>query len=291
MRPIIRWVRTTFGFSRSEARAFTILLPLIFVIMAARPLYDLLRTPGKPVDYSNQKLLDSLLASMQKDPAEEPQELFPFDPNTATASDFERLGLKPSIAASIVNYRYGGGKFRIKKDLRKIYRLDSMMFVKLEPWIQLPDRVATRRDSSKKTMVPRLQKPPFDLNTADTIQLKEIYGIGSVTARRIIRYRESLGGFVKMEQLAEVWGLDSTVVARLASRSMIAPDFLPRPLPINRYSEAELAAHPYIRHKLARILVSYRLQHGKYDSVDDLRKVAAIDDHTFVRIKPYITLE
>lgn len=138
---------------------------------------------------------------------------------------------------------------------------------------------------------PKFQAPKFDLNLADTTQLKSIYGIGPVIARRIITYRTNLGGFISTDQLYEVWGLDSTVVSRLATRSVITPDFTPNKLAINHCNEQELARHPYLRTKLARAIVNYRLQHGNFATIDDLRKIEIMDEKVFLRIERYITLD
>jgi len=138
---------------------------------------------------------------------------------------------------------------------------------------------------------PRPPQAKFDLNLADTAQLKTIYGIGPVIAKRIVTYRTNLGGFILMDQLYEVWGLDSTVVGRLANKSVIAPDFTPDKLAINRCSEQELAHHPYLRTKLARAIVNYRFQHGNFASIDDLRKIEIMDEKVFLRIKRYVTLD
>jgi competence ComEA-like helix-hairpin-helix protein len=138
---------------------------------------------------------------------------------------------------------------------------------------------------------PKFQKEKFDINLADTTQLKSIYGIGTVISKRIITYRTSLGGFISPDQLYEVWGLDSTVVGRLAERMVIAPGFTPNKLAINRCSEQDLARHPYLRTKLARAIVTYRFQHGNFASVDDLKKIGTMEEKIFLRIKPYITLD
>ena len=142
-----------------------------------------------------------------------------------------------------------------------------------------------------KTKTTKSQSPPFDLNLADTTQLKTIYGIGPVIAKRIVTYRTNLGGFILMDQLYEVWGLDSTVVGRLTAKSVIAPDFMPIKLAINRCSEQELSHHPYLRTKLARAIVNYRFQHGNFTTIDDLKKIGIMEEKIFLRIKPYITLE
>jgi DNA uptake protein ComE-like DNA-binding protein len=154
------------------------------------------------------------------------------------------------------------------------------------------ERNVVKRAASR---LPRKPAPrqfeKFDLNTADTATLKTVYGIGPVIARRIALYRENLGGFIMFEQLHEVWGLDSTVVRRLSEKSVIAPGFTPAKLSINHCGEQDLARHPYIRTKLARAIVRYRLQHGNFGSPDDLQNIAVVDEKALRRIKPYITID
>ena len=49
----------------------------------------------------------------------------------------------------------------------------------------------------------------LDINTADTLGLMNLPEIGPYFARKIIEYREKLGGFIKEEQLLEIYGFDS----------------------------------------------------------------------------------
>ena len=48
---------------------------------------------------------------------------------------------------------------------------------------------------------------PIELNSADSAALVSIRGIGPLTAGRIIRYRNALGGFASVSQLQEVTGM------------------------------------------------------------------------------------
>jgi competence ComEA-like helix-hairpin-helix protein len=80
-------------------------------------------------------------------------------------------------------------------------------------------------------------------------------------------------------------------VNRLTEKSVIAAGFTPNKLAINHCSEQELARHPYLRTKLARAIVNYRLQHGDFSSIDDLKKINIMEEKIFLRIEPYITLD
>ncbi len=298
------WIRVVFGFSQTETNAFIILLPLMLLIILSEPVYQTYLVSDKPDNLRDHRVLDSLMSAWQWDDTMSTRSatlrtadnrrastLFAFDPNVATEEQFVELGIPKRIASGIMKYRNKGGKFRIRSDFRKVYGLDSLLFLKLKPFIQLPEkyprdtaRFVARRDIPKVVIT-------FDLNLADTTQLATIYGIGPATARRIVNYRTALGGFLNHDQLHEVWGMDSSVVRRLAEKTVIEAAFTPEKLAINQKNEQELGRHPYIRTKLARAIVNYRFQHGNFVAVDDLKKIALIDEKAFLRIKPYITLE
>lgn len=61
----------------------------------------------------------------------------------------------------------------------------------------------TKKDKTNETQV--IQK--INLNTATIEDLMTIKGIGETYARRIIEFRDSIGGFTHMEQLKEIEGI------------------------------------------------------------------------------------
>ncbi len=295
MNRIRSWVRAFFGFSRNETNAFLILLPLMFVIIFIVPAYKAYFT-SQVKDYTREKKeLDSLIVRWEKvekhDSTTSPSiQLFTFNPNTATKKELVTLGFSPFIAGRLENYRSKGGKFKIKSDLLKLYGMDSSLYKILYTWIDLPVEkpgkiveVKKESESFKKTA-----KEKFDLNTADSLQLVSIYGIGGKLSARIIKYRNLLGGFISPDQLKEVYGLDTIVISELNKRSFIVETFQPNRLNINSATEKELAAHPYLKYTIAKAITAYRFQHGDFKSIDDLTNIAIIDKSTFEKIKPYI---
>ena len=46
-----------------------------------------------------------------------------------------------------------------------------------------------------------------NINTATSVQLQTLSGVGPVTAQKIIEYRESVGGFAKIEDIMRVSGI------------------------------------------------------------------------------------
>lgn len=57
---------------------------------------------------------------------------------------------------------------------------------------------------------------PLDLNRATAAELTRLPGIGDVLARRIVAYRDSVGGFRSLEQLERVRGIGPAMMNRLA---------------------------------------------------------------------------
>ncbi|MDL5049234.1 helix-hairpin-helix domain-containing protein [Oscillatoria amoena NRMC-F 0135] len=218
-------------------------------------------------------------------------QLFRFDPNTVTHAELASLGFSSRLANQLINYRNKGGRFQSAQDLLKLYEMDSVLYNHLAPYIVIPEVNARVRESGPGTKKAELTIAPFDLNLADTTQLIAVKGIGTVLSKRIIKYRDLLGGFVDKNQLFEVYGLDSLVVQRLTKQSFIHHDFKPRAINLNEASEAELAAHPYLSKAMARAIVTYRFQHGVFHSVDDLAELKSIPLESLHKAKPYLTIE
>lgn len=291
------WIKNFFGFSRSQVNGFIILLPLVTVCIFSEPLWHWWISK-RPVDFTaDQAKLDSLVALWNPEKAEnvnydvQKPKFFTFDPNSISNEDFIDLGFSPNLASRITRYREKGGKFRIKSDLLKIYGLDSTFYRQLLPFIALPDQhqkiEKKKRFEKEKAFTVKKEVEKFDLNGADTTQLKKIYGVGDKLSLRIVKYRDIVGGFVAMDQLKEIYGLDSAVVNRLLEASFLDENFKPVRININTASEKQLAAHPYLK-KAAKAIVAYRFQHGDFKTLEDIRNISSLEEKTIQKIRPYL---
>jgi competence protein ComEA len=290
-------IRNFFGFSRVEVNGFLVLIPLIIALLFSEPLYRRWRA-HQPKNFNEEiKQLDSLLALSSKvvsvnDTASVQSTYFRFNPNTASKDELIELGFTESLAARMTNYRSKGGTFWVKNDLKKIYGMDTLLVKKLWPFIELPEvRPTTEKPAYTKQLTQIPTALVFDINQADTAQLKSIYGIGDKLSQRIVSYRESLGGFVHLQQLNEVFGLDSTVVKRLRARVFIEPQFVPRKINLNTATQEMLEKHPYLNKREAKAIMAYRFQHGKFSSVAELEKLLLLEEETTLRVQPYVTIE
>jgi competence protein ComEA len=262
----------------------------------------------------DQQILDSLVAQLeatQPEPSQRkqfynvPDNLQPFDPNQLTQANWQELGMPPYMAQRILNYRKKVGDFTYKAELGKIYGLPDSVFQKLYPYIQLPTaqpdkykRNSKYAGSSRPMPDWNANRPerekfilaPFNINTTDTTQLKQIKGIGSKLSARIIKYRNSLGGFTSMAQLKDVYGLQPDIIDSLQKYSFVAKVYTPQKLNLNTATVDELKAHPYISSNTARLLVAYREQHGAYQQLEDIKNIKTINQEQLEKLKPYLEI-
>ena len=291
-------IRNYFGFSKTEANGFMVLLLLMLALVFVPMLYKkylLSKSSFPEVEITR---LDSValqvdkqveLASQKQLTEKPPAQLFDFNPNTVTVSELTALGFTQKIAQRVINYRNKGGKFYKKEDFKKIYGLNLNDYDRLKNNIIIPQKNMTYSTEPLKKFV-KNKIEPFDINIADTAQLRKINGIGSVLSSRIVKFRGGLGGFTSKKQYAEVYGLEAGVVRKLDSLSFISEGFLAQKININEANIEQIAQHPYIRKKLAKMIAAYRLQHGNFERLEDLLKIHQMDKKTLLKIKPYIKL-
>jgi len=219
------------------------------------------------------------------------QKLFRFDPNTLEKDGWMKLGLSDKQAQVILNYRSKGGKFYKKEDLHKIYSLTEKKLNELLPFVDIPETKLEESKSNYTSKWERKVEPKeaiiLDVNRADSLDFMKLRGIGPAYARRIIKFRESLGGFVKREQIAEVYGLPEETYLQILPFLTINIDSV-KNLKINVLSVSELSKHPYINYKQAKTIVNFRNQHGAYKSISDLREIHSLDEEFLRKIEFYL---
>lgn len=148
---------------------------------------------------------------------------------------------------------------------------------------------ATEHKELYSTVPPVPTRKPLvvELNDADTTTLMLLHGIGPVFARRIVKYRDRLGGFTHKEQLLEVYGFTPALVEHIAPHLTFDTASLRR-LAVNQAELKELIRHPYMDYYFARNLVKLRSQGETFTTPDDLRAVPGADDSLLTKLLPYL---
>jgi competence protein ComEA len=312
MNKLQRWIRNYFGFSQREVNGFMWLISIMVLLTAAPFLFSRIYTSKQnpAVSTSDQQLLDSLVAQLELVPEKYKRNAVPivplriFDPNQLTLEEWQAFGLPKYLSQRIINYRNKVGDFTYKAELGKIYGLPDSVFRRLYPYIALPETRPDKYNRNKSIAGNRLypqpdwkNKPrekfilaPFNINTADTTQLKQIRGIGSKLSARIVKYRDRLGGFNSLQQLQEVYGLQPEILDSLSKYTFVAKAHAPKPINLNTATVEELRTHPYMTSNLARAIVAYREQHGRFESVEELKQIKIIKPEQYEKLRPYLGL-
>lgn len=215
-------------------------------------------------------------------------ERFYFDPNTITAADWMRLGIKEKTALTICKYREKGGKFRSAADLEKIYGLPPDLVKELKPFVRI---VAPETFSKNNFHYPAKKTPSrVKINLSDSLEWEALPGIGARLASRILNFRNRLGGFYSVSQVAEVYGLQDSVFNKIEP-FLQADDHPLQLIPINSATMDEMARHPYIRRPIASAIVQYRAVHGRFQQLEDLKKIHLVGPDEYIKISRYCRLE
>ena len=219
--------------------------------------------------------------------------MFYFDPNTLDAAGWQKLGIKDKTIASMQKYISKGGRFRDPDDLRKVWGLREDEKERLIPYV----RIAAQAQPTYTNNYTTYEKKPYekkvfaevDINAADSSAFDALPGIGGGFSRRIINFRNKLGGFYKIEQVAETFGLPDSVFQKIKPLLKITGNNIKK-INVNTAREEELKAHPYIRWQLAKVITEFKKQHGDFKNLEDLKKIMVIDAETYSKISPYLTI-
>jgi competence protein ComEA len=135
----------------------------------------------------------------------------------------------------------------------------------------------------------KIHSGTIDIAIADTAALTTLPGIGSKLALRIVSFRQKLGGFHSVEQLAEVFGIQDSLYQQLKPLLAASSGHI-SPININTASEEMLKAHPYIRWQLAKLIVNYRTEHGPFRFPTDLEGLQTLTEEGLKKLLPYLQL-
>lgn len=220
-----------------------------------------------------------------------PVALRPFDPNTLDSIGFLKLGLSPRVVKGLMNWRRHGKVFYKKDDLKPLYNLSEADYARLEPYITVTARNPYERRTFNSTYA---KLPPLpatlDLNTTDSATIVRLNGIGPTLAHKILVRRAALGGYLKHEQLLEVYKFNDTTFAMLREKLVIRPEKIKK-IPINSATQEQLQAHPYIGEKIAKNILLLRNGMRRFDQIQQLRQVPLMNEEIYRKIVPYLVVD
>lgn len=311
---MLKFIKEYFNLSNTEQKGIIGLVLIILFVFIGTRLFFMFQ-PAAEIPQDNTSILaqfyeDSTSFQKQEKYADNysPEEIetisyFKFNPNTVSKKELKLLGFDGKTANILINFRNKGGKFYKKEDLKKVYGVNEQLYNKLEPYISIPQKEYAKKNYTyqdeekidkiksdyQKEVKKDYQPVIVNINTADSITLTNIKGIGATYASRIIKYRNLLGGFNSTEQLKEVYGINNEVYAGLENQIKVVGTV--KQINVNTASWAELKNHPYINSNMANIITKYVKSNGKVSDLDKILNPSIFDEQTIQKIKPYLKAE
>ncbi len=222
--------------------------------------------------------------------------LFNFNPNLLPLQGWIKLGLSEKQATSILKYVAKGGKFYKKEDLKKMYAISPTNYQRFEPYIDIPEqnKFEPKKYQNNQTNIPiknngtkTVEKAVIEINNADSATLTTISGIGPAFASRILKYKNRIGGFVSIDQLKEVYGVDSLKFQQIRNQIIVNPASISK-ININLADFDQLKKLPYLSFKQMNAILAFKKQHGNFTSISDLQKIVILNPTLIGKIAPYV---
>ena len=297
-----------FYYNRSQRRAVCVLLILIALLLVCimfvpeAPMSQ--RIGATDVDSTELNAFEQKVKQPQRWPRKEVTDaadrkksvvLKPFDPNLADSIELSSLGLPSFVVRNIMKYRQKGGHFRTVESLARVYGMTEEKFTELKPYVRIAHAEKKQPVKLDTVVKPiweekKAYKYPegtlVDVNTADTVELKKIPGIGSGIARAIVSYRERLGGFYSVEQLEEVDYVTPALLKWFKLETLSV-----RKLDINKMTLDALRSHPYFNFYQAKVIVEHRCKKGPIKSLSQLALYEEFTEKDLKRLSAYINFD
>lgn len=272
-------VSSYFNFSKSQR---TGLFVLFFLIIFLQILYFFVDF-SKPTKENSEKekwlAVQTEIDSLKETTFIKGSKLYPFNPNFISDYKGYKLGMSVGEIDRLLAFRKQNKFVNSAGEFQKVTQVSDSLLRVIAPYFKFPDWVNHRTKwktfskSNYSSFVKKEKIVVIDINTATTEELVKVYGVGEVIAQRILNYKESLGAFVAMEQLNEVWGVSPEVVVSLNKSFKVISFSGIKKVDINNASIKELAQFPYFKYALAKQIVIYRSMSGVINSIDDLIKI------------------
>jgi competence protein ComEA len=209
-----------------------------------------------------------------------------FDPNQYSFEDWMKLGLSEKQVAVIMKFTSRG--IYSNDDLKKIFVIHEELFNKVKDSTYYPQK-ETLSKVEHEINQDRQTALLVDLNKSSVEDFTKINGIGPFYAKQIIRYREQLGGYNSKEQLLEVWKMNLETYEKLKDYIFIQKGETKK-ISLNSTNINELNNHPYLNWNQANSIIKMKEQRGGFKSINDIKESILIDEETFEKLVPYLTL-
>jgi DNA uptake protein ComE-like DNA-binding protein len=271
-------VQTFFNFKLEQRKGIFVLFGIIIVLQMLYFFGDFKALAKEFPEKQKWLSLQSQIDSMKMKKKESPK-IYLFNPNFITDYKGYKLGMSVQEIDRLLAFRKENKYVNSAEEFQNVTQVSDSLLNAIAPFFKFPVWVNKKRQFKAYEKYPNnafAKKEKIvliDINQATKEDLIKIYGIGEAISVRILKQKESLGGFVSMQQMNDVWGLSPEVIENLSTHFKVSVMPSLKKIDINNASLKELSQFSYFRYPLAKEIVTYRSMNGDIKNVEDLTKI------------------
>lgn len=280
-----------YRFTKGQQKGVLALFILIIVFQA---MYFLLMS----VDFSTQEqqsqeekewlALQGQIEELKAKKGTAKEVIYPFNPNFISDYKGYTLGMSAKEIDRLHKFRKTGKFINSAEDFKKVTKVSDSLLASLSPYFKFPDWVNKKQSTAvavsssqnkeqRNSQLSPLDKEKkvavIDINDALEEDLDKAYGIGPAFAKKILRRRAQLGGYVSMEQMEDF--IEFSPEAKKELKKYFAVTKAPEVNKINLNSASlnQLSYFPYFNKSIAKSIITQRSMKGKIGSVEELLNI------------------
>ena len=288
-------IKSYFVFNSSQRNGILFLLLLVSGFAVINNYIDfttenLLDTNSKEV-LAVQKELDSIRTLLIE--SNQPK-IHPFNPNFITDFKGYKLGMSSEEIDRLLDYRKQNKWINSKEDFKKVTKVSDSFLDQISSYFKFPDWISNPKPKYsdwRKGFKEKTFDQKIDLNSANQLELKKVNGIGEALSKRIIDYRDKLGGFTNDIQLYEVYGLDYQLTDKVRNDFTVKTPKEIIKMNLNKISASDIATVPGISFELAKRIWEFRVLNERIVDFIELKKIEGLTERKLQGIQLYLKLE
>ena len=214
-------------------------------------------------------------------------ELVQFRIDTASVEYLSSIGFSRKQAEVVVKYRDAIGGITSEQELKTCYVVSDEMADRLLPFVIFTEQKSAAENSAKESEKKAEIAALVEINSADMEALVAVNGIGEKSAAEIIKYRELLGGYHSVEQLAELNCVTEENFAKFLSQ-ICCDSCKIKKIDINFAGPKELERHPYVSARTLRRIIKQRQLKGGWSRIEEMTEQNILSEDEAKRLAPYL---
>jgi len=278
-----------YRFTKGQQRGVVALFLVIIIVQAiyfAVMSIDVKTDSSKTAEEKQWLALQAEIDRLKAEKANAKETIYPFNPNYISDYKGYTLGMSVKEIDRLHSFRKSGKFINSAEDFKKVTGVSDSLLSKLSPFFKFPDWVNKKQlvVTENKNAAPPYDKPSkpetraatekkivvIDINDALEEDLDKVYGIGPAFAKKILRRRAQLGGYVSMEQMKEFPEFSPEAVQGLTKHFAVMKQPQVTTININFASLNQLTYFPYFNKNLAKSILTKRSMKGKIRNIEEL---------------------